>query len=290
MAKIRATRGRRGARRTRGPGLLFLHVGLHKTGTTFFQTEVFPRWKGITYLRSLSVEAFLKADLSQPCVASREGFSAGVVAHQDEKLAFLRRLSAMFPDARVLISFRDHASYINAVYSQYLRYGGTLRFDEFFDIDGDRGYLKRADLTYRAYVDGIRSFWRQPPFVFLLSELKEDKQRLFDDMARCFGVEAPRADAFASGRRNVSLGRPQAEALRRLNAWSDVALHRDGSTRPYRLLRRLRLDPPQLCQRWAELRPSPPIVAPELARRINAWFEQDWAHVQSCRRTRVTGD
>lgn len=226
--------------------MLFLHVGLHKTGTTYFQSEVFPRWSGLKYLRSLTVENFLKTDPGQVCLASREGFSAGVVAHRHEKLSFLKRLSAMFPDAGVLISFRDHGSYLNAIYSQYLRYGGTLRLDAFFDLEGDAGYIKREDLLFPDYVDGITEYWGKPPFVFLLSELRQDKQRLFDEMGRFMGVSPPTLDELSSGRRNVSLGRKQAEALRRINQWSGVSLHRDGSTRPYRVLRKIGMDPPSL--------------------------------------------
>jgi hypothetical protein len=235
--------------------MLFLHVGLHKTGTTYFQQEVFPHWKGIKYLRSLSVESFLKVSSGELCLASREGFSAGVLAHRDEKLTFLKRLSTMFPDARILISFRDHGSYLNAIYSQYLRYGGTLPVDAFFDLDGDSGFMKRDDLVFRSYVDGITEFWGRPPFVFLLSELKSDKRRLFAEMGRFFGVEGPNPERVSAGRRNMSLGRAQAEVLRTINAWAGVDLHRDGSTRPYRVLRRIGMDPPRLCQRWRNFGP-----------------------------------
>jgi hypothetical protein len=270
--------------------MLFLHVGLHKTGTTYFQQEVFPHWKAVQYLRSLSVEGFLKASSEKPCLASREGYSAGVVAHKDEKLAFLKRLSSMFPDARVLISFRDHGSYLNAIYSQYLRYGGTLPVDAFFDLDGDSGFMKRDDLTFRAYVDGIAEFWGRSPFVFLLSELKQDKRRLFSDMGTFLGVEGPDPDQVSAGRRNVSLGKTQAEALRKINAWAGVDLHRDGSTRPYRVLRKFGMDPPSLCQRWAELRPGQPILSAREIDRINAYYKDDWTYLCSCVARRVERD
>lgn len=267
--------------------MLYLHVGLHKTGTTYLQSEVFPRWKGLKYLRSLSVESFLKTDPDEICLASREGFSAGVVAHRHEKLAFLKRLSTMFPDAGVLISFRDHGSYLNAIYSQYLRYGGTLPFGAFFDLEGDSGYIKRDDLVFRAYVDGITEYWGRSPFVFLLSELQQDRKRLFDEMGMFLGVQPPELERLSSGRRNVSLGRVQAEILRKINQWSGVSLHRDGSTRPYRALRRIGMDPPSLCQRWAAVRRGEPIIVAGELQRINAHYSSDWSYVKSCMESRL---
>lgn len=266
--------------------MLFVHVGLHKTGTTYFQSEVFPRWKGLKYVRHLTLENFLKIDPNVNSLVSREGYTAGVVAHAGEKLIFLKRLSRMLPDARILISFRSHSSYLNAIYSQYLRYGGTLEVGDFFDLESDNGYMKRADLTFRSYVDGISEYWGRPPFVFLLSELKESKDKLFKDLGDYFGVPAPSLESIGDGRRNVSLGAGQAEVLRKINKWSGVELHRDGSTRPYRLLRRLNLDPPNLCQRWSELRPSGPSVHADMARRIDEHFAADWRYLKDCTSSR----
>ena len=267
--------------------MLYLHVGLHKTGTTYFQGEIFPKWRGLKYLRSYSVENFLKTDPSQVCLASREGFSGGVVAHSDEKLAFLKRLSSMFPDAGILISFRDHGSYLNAIYSQYLRYGGPLPLEAFFDLDRDDGYMKRKDLAFRNYVEGIADYWGRPPFVFLLEELKSDRERLFREMGAFLGVNSCNFDDVSSKRRNISLGGTQAELLRKINHWCGVRLHHDGSTRPYRLLRRIGMDPPSLCQRWSELNLGKPIITAHERQVINAAYAADWDYLKYCAESRM---
>ena len=263
--------------------MLYLHVGLHKTGTTYFQADVFPYWRGLRYLRSLSVEGFLKVPQEEICLASREGLSGGVLAHQAEKLLFLKRLSRMFPDAQIIISFRQHSSYINAIYSQYLRYGGTLPFQEFFDLDHDNGLIKRDDVHFKSYVDGIRNYWGRPPFVFLLTEIKENKSQLMTDLGSFFGRPPPAPETLPSRPRNLSLGAKQAETLRRINRFFGIQLHRDGSTRPYRILRRANMDPPSLCQRWTALsRNQRPIIESRLAQRIDHFYKDDWAFLQSC--------
>lgn len=82
--------------------MLYLHVGLHKTGTTYLQSAVFKNWSSVHYLRHLTIENFLRVDPQDTVLVSREGFSGPALGHQHEKIAFLKRLSRMFPDARIL--------------------------------------------------------------------------------------------------------------------------------------------------------------------------------------------
>ena len=74
--------------------MLFLHIRLHMTGTTFLQKAVFPYWKDITYL-------------------------------PHDKLEDISRLARLFSGARIILSFRRHSSYIA---SSYLQRGGYLLF------------------------------------------------------------------------------------------------------------------------------------------------------------------
>ncbi len=266
--------------------MLYLHVGLHKTGTTYLQSVVFPRWPGVRYLRNLTVENFLRIDPEETVLASREGFSGPALGNQAEKLAFLKRLSRMFPDARILVSFRRHASYVNAVYSQYLRYGGTLKLAEFFDIDADGGMLKHDDILFRPYIEAIEQYWGHAPFVFLLSEIMNQPDRLAEDLGALAGTAPPAFNAATPDSRNSSLGAVQAETLRRLNRACGVRLHRDSSTRPYRILRRLSIDPPRLCQRWSAAAGGRPTMDPALAERIDRHFSDDWRSVEDHARRR----
>lgn len=266
--------------------MLYLHVGLHKTGTTYLQSVVFPNWSGIRYLRNLTVENFLRIDSEETVLASREGLSGPALGSQAEKLAFLKRLSRMFPEARILISFRPHAAYVNALYSQYLRYGGTLTLPEFFDIESDRGMLKHNDIQFRPYIEAIEEYWGRTPFVFLLSEIMRQPDRLADDLGALVGNVPPRFEAVTRRSRNASLGAVQANTLRRLNITCGVHLHRDGSTRPYRTLRRLSIDPPHICQRWSAIAKSMPMMNSELADRINQHFRDDWHFVEDRARQR----
>jgi len=268
--------------------VLYLHVGLHKTGTTYLQSVVFRRWQGVRYLRNLTVEHFLRIDPEETTLASREGFSGPALGHQAEKLAFLERLSRMFPDARILIGFRPHAAYVNALYSQYLRYGGTLTLTEFFDMESDQGMLKRDDVLFRPYIEAITAYWGRLPFVFTLSEIMNQPGRLAADLGTLVGTEPPPFGAATRGSRNASLGLVQAETLRRLNLACGVRLHRDSQTRPYRALRRLSLDPPRLCQRWSATVKGRPTMDPIMTERIDRQFSADWDFVRQSAERRLS--
>lgn len=106
-------------------------------------------------------------------LVSREGLTGPALAHQQEKLESLKRLSRMLPDARILISFRPHSSDVNTLYSQYLRYGNTLTLPDFFDAESDQGPLQKDDNSFRPYIEAIQAYWGQLPFVFLLPEIMQ---------------------------------------------------------------------------------------------------------------------
>jgi hypothetical protein len=128
--------------------MIFFHVGLHKTGTTFLQRAVFPKWRGITYIPWPNLELFLRLDSGRTYLVSREGLSGRNWAHHHERDASLKRLSELFPDAQILISFRKHSGYIISSYRQYLQRGGAEVFERYFDIESDGGFMKRDDFIF----------------------------------------------------------------------------------------------------------------------------------------------
>lgn len=261
--------------------MLFIHVGLHKTATTYFQSDVFPRWPGLNYIRNLSIEALLKVDPDRISLISREGLSGGVIASSQEKLLHLYRLRMMFPEAHIMISFRGHSGYLNAQYNQYLRYGGKLTFDRFFDLEADRGVVKQDDLRFRNYIEAIEKYWGRKPFVFSLLEVKESFSVLLEEMGLFFGLAPPEISEINRGQRNVSIGRAQAEILRKINTAVNVPFYPDGNRRPYKVLRQLGLDPPALCRKWSEIGKNVPVIDPQFAKEVDDFYAEDMRFIQT---------
>jgi hypothetical protein len=135
-----------------------VHIGYHKTGTSWLQKFLFRkpvgfRWgrKGpdtpiarLVAARSLEFDATLaRADFRTELDASRERGLIPVVSLErlsghpfsggfDSK-EMAERLASVFPEGRVLGVFREQRSMIVSTYKQYVRVGGACSLSRFID-------------------------------------------------------------------------------------------------------------------------------------------------------------
>lgn len=260
---------------------LVLHIGLHKTGTTYLQQAVFPRWPGLAYERWRNLEYLIRLDRDRTHLISCEGLSGRTFAKLPERCAGLHRLAAMLPDAKPVIGFRRHGGFLASLYSQYLRYGGQGRFDEFFawSGSGQGGFIDRRDISFATLIDEAHAAFGRPPFVFTMEDMFADMERFLSDLAAYIGLPPPPMARISKSVRNRGLGGWQGGLLRRANAMTDARFSYDGRNRPYAGLARWRLDPPTVCIELLGRLPSGPLVPAPARRAIDALYADDWAQV-----------
>lgn len=271
---------------------LTFHVGLHKTGTTFLQENVFPRLEGVENLVWRNLEYFLRLDHRKVYFVSCEGLSGSTFASTGERIRAISLLGAMFPYSRVMITVRPHGEYLKSLYSQYLRYGGTEPFDRFVllpfdDIGGSgspRGHLiHAADLSYRAIIDAAESAFSVPPLVYTMTDMLRGPESFVEQVCAYVRCRPGRAvDGFKQkSPSNVGIRKRQASLLRAANGFFAPPLSLDGRNRPYGRLAKIRLDPVAICFRWLRMLPSPDLVPDELISRLNSYHSEDWQFVES---------
>lgn len=151
-----------------------VHIGYHKTATTWFQNVLFPLAVSHDFVpRKVTEQAFLAppgmhfdaaaaravlgiADRARPVLLSEENLSGylhngglhGLVAPE-----MARRIHAALPDARVIVFIRNQIDILRASYAQYVSGGGTWGQARYFDSASRvRGALTRA--------------WKAPVFEF----------------------------------------------------------------------------------------------------------------------------
>jgi len=260
---------------------LVLHIGIQKTGTTFMQDLVFPRWQGIDYVYTDKVELLLRSSRERPVLLSREGLSGQNWAHHEVREQSIARLAGLFPQARIMLSFRRHARYIVSSYNQFLQRGGCLTFEQYFDPYNDSGFMKIDDFRFALKVDAVERYFQRAPFVFFQEEIGRDLQGLLDDMQDFIGGEAPPAESIRSSKRlNQSVRYHPAKLLRYLNSKSRTELNPAGSWPLYHpRLQQLKLDPRTVCQRWLRFAPDLPLVSAQTCEHIDSLYEQDWNYV-----------
>ncbi|MBY6165702.1 sulfotransferase domain-containing protein [Pseudooceanicola nitratireducens] len=174
---------------------ILVHVGLHKTGTTWLQWELFePQDKGA--LDYCNTRDLIRGTIVVPVgpdfdvESARENFRELIKESNDSGRLFVitdeilagypfhhphlqevsfSRIKAMFPNAKILISVREQAQVILSIYGQYLRFGFTSNLNRFL----------RQPEGYYAEV-----------FHPVLSLEYYDYQRLFHYASKVFGEDA----------------------------------------------------------------------------------------------------
>ena len=209
------------------PRLTF-HVGLHKTGSTYFQQAVFPHWPELGYvgrpLRRDTIRAMVESGASSVLFSSESLAGSLIDAYRDPHRDWLarqcrqiRRLGALFSGAGVMIGFRGHADWLLSIYKHYLKYGGTRGLEAFIDPERDKGLLRCRDLHLEPRLASCREAFGERVFPFLWEELRDDPARLFGDMARFLGVAQTHWQRTTGQRLNEGVDRRQAAILQRLN-------------------------------------------------------------------------
>jgi len=280
---------------------LTFHVGLHKTGTTFLQANVFPCLQGVDNLVWRNLEYFLRLESEKNYLVSCEGLSGSTFASTAQRIRAISLLGKMFPRARVIVTIRPHGEYLKSLYSQYLRYGGTRPFDGFVllpfkDDDGSspqEGHLIRAaDLSYRAIIEAAGKSFSGPPLVCTMADMFRDPGSFVAEV--CAHVRCEPGGAIGAFKKkspsNVGIRKRQASLLRAMNGLFNPPLSLDGRNRPYRRLAKFRLDPVTICFRWLSMIPSSSLVPDQLVSRLNDHFSEDWQFVEHYIRARPWAD
>lgn len=143
---------------------LLLHIGYHKTATTWMQRSLFRPDHGYRQIGGHDeVFEFLVRphDLDFDAAAARAALRPGLdrlgpgevpVLSSEilsglpfdgarESASYAARLKAAFPEARILISIRSQRAILASVYMQYVRRGGTMSPKRFFHHDPGLGYF-----------------------------------------------------------------------------------------------------------------------------------------------------
>lgn len=143
---------------------LVIHVGYHKTATTWLQWRVFTPEHGYHQVAdhtetfahvvrplgfqfdASALRALLNARIAEtpeghvPIISS-EILSGHPFQGAREREIYAARLKQVVPDARILITIRNQMAILPSIYMQYLRRGGTMRPDAFFAGTNEPGYF-----------------------------------------------------------------------------------------------------------------------------------------------------
>lgn len=188
---------------------LLLHVGYHKTATTWMQLRLFTPELGYTQVAGHE-EVFEKIVRPHRLCFDPEPMHRHVAAALDrmpensvpvissellvgnmfyggrESEDYAERLREIFGDARILISIRSQMQILPSVYMQYLSRGGTMTPAQFFAGASEPGYFgfDPAHFEYDRLVHHYQSlFGRDNVLVVLQEALQADMDTVAKEIA-----------------------------------------------------------------------------------------------------------
>jgi hypothetical protein len=227
------------------PASPLIHIGYHKTGTSWLQQMIFsaPSAGFVTPWSSMYIadELILPHELDFDASTARDAFAAGLTATDGlvpvltwERLSgsphaggfdsalIARRLAEVFPAGRVLIVVREQRSAILSMYQQYARDGGIATLE---------GYLRPRNpaeipqfrfehLAYDRLVSYYyEQFGRAAVLVLAYERLARDPDAFVRRIQDFAGVTVDASAAVPSRVINASLGAGTLAIKRWANRW-----------------------------------------------------------------------
>lgn len=181
-----------------------IHIGLHKTGTTWLQNTILAQ--AMHGLAHWSAELRRENKLREIFLTYKADFDAGAVrayydsqrtAGKDDQLIpvisserlsgnphlggydryeIAHRLAAIFPEARIVIGIREQRSMIRSCYSQFVNGGGLMRLEDYIKDKTGRGpSFTLNHFRYDALIDLYGGLFGRENIVLLpYEELRQD--------------------------------------------------------------------------------------------------------------------
>ena len=199
---------------------VFIHVGLHRTGSTFLQKHVFPKLDvNFIHVDAKNLKNKFPLKDGKINLISSENFSGSPLNFEsknygvDERYKLADKLKENYPDAEILLVLRECSSWKKSLYNQYVK-GKRYISKEYFNKKFGNNFLNFKE--YIKYLENL--FGTMNVHVFVYEDLKYDHQRFVNKICRVIGVETPKIKNVIY---NKSLTKGQENILHVLRSISD---------------------------------------------------------------------
>jgi hypothetical protein len=159
---------------------IYFHVGLPKTGSTFLQRKVFPKFGNIYFVKKHRFKYYnniLDQGKHNKILFSTE-LNIGK-PHTDQKII---KFANRCPDAKTIIVLRRQDKWLRSKYKYHIRKNGTLNFDEFFNFD-NTGKVKLKELNFMSKIEFLQSQFSKPPLIIFQEEIANAPHEIFNLLA-----------------------------------------------------------------------------------------------------------
>jgi hypothetical protein len=271
---------------------LFIHIGLHKTATTFLQDEIFPNLEGLHYTRKEDITELIREitihdqtisniDSIKDRLAatfsgdrnliSGESLSGNPFLQYINRTNTLDKLRSMFPNAKIIIGIRSQVGIIASMYKQYIKCGGVKTLSDLtappMDIHQPAyEYFNLSTFKYNALIKKIEDcFGRDNLYIYVYEDLIDNQARFLSGLLNFLGATLP---TIKPQPKNISPSDSEICLMRIANMIFRTLRKNYGLPRPlgyYTVIRFL----------GKFLYRSSQIISPEFARKLKDFYRHD---------------
>lgn len=263
---------------------LYIHIGLHKTGSTSLQKGYFPEFENLTYLKSFDLKLFTNKWENSEFLISSEGLTgipwnkkwiSGIKNDYNWidsfKLTILN-LKTIFPNAHLIIVFRKHGDLLISLYKQYLHEGGVLNFDEFYGETN--GVITDKDINFKYRISFLKEHFDQVD-ILSFEKFKSKGINYFNEYFYSLGF-VNNDSKEEKKKYNQGVSGKKIEMLRKANRFYYIL-----PDFIKRVLYKVNLTPRRIFQNRLQFwnsPDSPQLIA--MKNYLNKKFQEDWAYVE----------
>ena len=206
-----------------------LHIGMQRTGTTFFQHEVFPKLN----IRYISPEFFKYGHIGtlaefhsyimeRDTLVSNENIYCDMWNKKDTRFERLEILHNLFPSAKIILGVRDKKALMKSWYKKSIGVGATWSYEEFLQ------QINTDVFEYEPYIEKLRESFSDV-YVYRFEDFKKNPEKIIEEICNFIGVETPEIEKEAYKRKwNVGYTEKQIKIARKLNKVFKTKLNPDG--------------------------------------------------------------
>jgi hypothetical protein len=178
---------------------IILHVGLHKTGSTWLQKNLFPFLDGVNYVdpskfaKTYDFLKNIKIDNNKINLISYEafsGYSHNPLETYETRLQIAKNLKRFYPDASIIICTRDKDDWLKSAYRQFSLSVWAYGWKQYVSL-----FDKRM-LDFDAYISFLKELFSDV-YVCRFEDFKRSPDRFIHNMCSFIGVGVPKDRDFS---------------------------------------------------------------------------------------------
>ncbi len=194
---------------------VYLHIGYHKTGTSFLQNEIFPKYSSVNFIRSKNILKQLRKIREEKLTEKdidyiKRAFSTQLKKRKNliswealcgsyfwnnfdkDSLTILEDLYAIFSNIyiKIILGMREQVSLITSLYKLYLHIGGVKSEYEFIDN------LNLDKFKFTNYISALDSYFGfDNVYIYYFENFVKDKKTFLRNLVEFLGEnEIPEYD------------------------------------------------------------------------------------------------